>query len=126
MIRRPPRSTLFPYTTLFRSPAVIVAPAPNRGAGGPEVRFDPPESLVGVAPALAPEGESPRPGRREPRRPPPPGRQAVLQPATQARQRLEQVERGRQQPPVEPGRTVKRRVVEGSTGRAEGRLRQRR
>src|SRR3989454_12518244 len=23
MIRRPPRSTLFPYTTLFRSPAVI-------------------------------------------------------------------------------------------------------
>src|SRR2546429_1121137 len=27
MIRRPPRSTLFPYTTLFRSPA--------RGEGGP-------------------------------------------------------------------------------------------
>src|SRR3712207_9067078 len=25
MIRRPPRSTLFPYTTLFRSPAVIVS-----------------------------------------------------------------------------------------------------
>src|SRR5258707_8222380 len=25
MIRRPPRSTLFPYTTLFRSYAVIVA-----------------------------------------------------------------------------------------------------
>src|SRR2546430_5557398 len=24
MIRRPPRSTLFPYTTLFRSPAVVV------------------------------------------------------------------------------------------------------
>src|SRR2546426_4650745 len=28
MIRRPPRSTLFPYTTLFRSPS----PAPRRGA----------------------------------------------------------------------------------------------
>src|SRR5260370_10516454 len=28
MIRRPPRSTLFPYTTLFRSPAVHTAPAP--------------------------------------------------------------------------------------------------
>src|SRR3712207_7150250 len=28
MIRRPPRSTLFPYTTLFRSPAP--APAPRR------------------------------------------------------------------------------------------------
>src|SRR5256885_5482602 len=24
MIRRPPRSTLFPYTTLFRSPAIAV------------------------------------------------------------------------------------------------------
>src|SRR6266511_5778958 len=27
MIRRPPRSTLFPYTTLFRSPAVPRVPA---------------------------------------------------------------------------------------------------
>src|SRR3712207_7914952 len=27
MIRRPPRSTLFPYTTLFRSPALLVAEA---------------------------------------------------------------------------------------------------
>src|SRR2546429_7204934 len=26
MIRRPPRSTLFPYTTLFRSPKLIVCP----------------------------------------------------------------------------------------------------
>src|SRR3712207_7558082 len=25
MIRRPPRSTLFPYTTLFRSPPLVVA-----------------------------------------------------------------------------------------------------
>src|SRR3712207_9030219 len=33
MIRRPPRSTLFPYTTLFRSDAVGRAPAP--AAGGP-------------------------------------------------------------------------------------------
>src|SRR3989441_10798870 len=29
MIRRPPRSTLFPYTTLFRSYAVIAAPNLN-------------------------------------------------------------------------------------------------
>src|SRR5438132_8116723 len=28
MIRRPPRSTLFPYTTLFRSMDVAVAPYP--------------------------------------------------------------------------------------------------
>src|SRR2546427_8568704 len=27
MIRRPPRSTLFPYTTLFRSPDVVTPPA---------------------------------------------------------------------------------------------------
>src|SRR5690242_21331069 len=27
MIRRPPRSTLFPYTTLFRSPATIIRSA---------------------------------------------------------------------------------------------------
>src|SRR2546422_7155827 len=29
MIRRPPRSTLFPYTTLFRSLAFVFAPAKN-------------------------------------------------------------------------------------------------
>src|SRR5256885_3283450 len=29
MIRRPPRSTLFPYTTLFRSKAVTAPPAPG-------------------------------------------------------------------------------------------------
>src|ERR1039458_7915177 len=28
MIRRPPRSTLFPYTTLFRSPEPLRMPAP--------------------------------------------------------------------------------------------------
>src|SRR5437773_3646471 len=28
MIRRPPRSTLFPYTTLFRSPNACVVPLP--------------------------------------------------------------------------------------------------
>src|SRR5947208_11966917 len=32
MIRRPPRSTLFPYTTLFRSQLVV-----GRGAGDPEI-----------------------------------------------------------------------------------------
>src|SRR5438067_4581382 len=30
MIRRPPRSTLFPYTTLFRSPAAAAPRAPRR------------------------------------------------------------------------------------------------
>src|SRR5258705_1957960 len=31
MIRRPPRSTLFPYTTLFRSEIVVVTPAQIQG-----------------------------------------------------------------------------------------------
>src|SRR5256885_6649346 len=35
MIRRPPRSTLFPYTTLFRSRPVGRAGRDHRGAGGP-------------------------------------------------------------------------------------------
>src|SRR5438552_5467286 len=30
MIRRPPRSTLFPYTTLFRSPPPARGPQPRR------------------------------------------------------------------------------------------------
>src|SRR3712207_8794084 len=36
MIRRPPRSTLFPYTTLFRSFPVLTVPtlAHHGGAGG--------------------------------------------------------------------------------------------
>src|SRR3712207_8608442 len=34
MIRRPPRSTLFPYTTLFRSPTGLVQPA-RPGCGRP-------------------------------------------------------------------------------------------
>src|SRR5258708_23404973 len=46
MIRRPPRSTLFPYTTLFRSRAATGAPHPDRldaageagGGGGLENR----------------------------------------------------------------------------------------
>src|SRR3712207_8586289 len=33
MIRRPPRSTLFPYTTLFRSPGQETAPRGNGGGG---------------------------------------------------------------------------------------------
>src|SRR3712207_7622918 len=36
MIRRPPRSTLFPYTTLFRSPRA--APRPRRAPGHRRLR----------------------------------------------------------------------------------------
>src|SRR3989454_8390344 len=50
MIRRPPRSTLFPYTTLFRSP-ILFHPACERhhpGPGHPER----PERIVAVLDAL--------------------------------------------------------------------------
>src|SRR2546427_2111953 len=40
MIRRPPRSTLFPYTTLFRSTTCPSA-ARGRRDGGPEMRCGP-------------------------------------------------------------------------------------
>src|SRR3989442_6145167 len=54
MIRRPPRSTLFPYTTLFRSP-----PHAARTAGSPSARsrcpgHSPPSS------AAAARGTAPR------------------------------------------------------------------
>src|SRR3712207_7059507 len=48
MIRRPPRSTLFPYTTLFRSGlAAQVGGVPGRAAGG-----QPGEDLVDSAVAV--------------------------------------------------------------------------
>src|SRR5476649_2275678 len=54
MIRRPPRSTLFPYTTLFRSPLLVVSkdrrrpPAP-RGLAHP-VQIDEVHRRVGLGP----------------------------------------------------------------------------
>src|SRR2546425_3642475 len=39
MIRRPPRSTLFPYTTLFRSRRRGVPPGVLVGQGRPQQRF---------------------------------------------------------------------------------------
>src|SRR5688572_32721965 len=41
MIRRPPRSTLFPYTTLFRSPAGDVLPRRDRDAAPDSEHRDP-------------------------------------------------------------------------------------
>src|SRR5256885_8797717 len=56
MIRRPPRSTLFPYTTLFRSvapdallvnyKAVTVGFTPDAAAGVARLQYDPP--LAGI------------------------------------------------------------------------------
>src|SRR3989442_7189842 len=44
MIRRPPRSTLFPYTTLFRSVVAQDAPA-RRGGDALEILLDRPRGL---------------------------------------------------------------------------------
>src|SRR2546430_7404103 len=41
MIRRPPRSTLFPYTTLFRSVSMKVSSLPYLLRVGPTSRQDP-------------------------------------------------------------------------------------
>src|SRR3712207_8211581 len=40
MIRRPPRSTLFPYTTLFRS--LLAAPGDHVEVGAPLIQIMPP------------------------------------------------------------------------------------
>src|SRR5690242_21533512 len=50
MIRRPPRSTLFPYTTLFRSRRFVRLVARSAGPG--------PRSLVGVAARVRAEPRS--------------------------------------------------------------------
>src|SRR3712207_7728082 len=49
MIRRPPRSTLFPYTTLFRSNICRTATTRDAGAAGARVGFSP-RDRVGFSP----------------------------------------------------------------------------
>src|SRR5436190_4889725 len=55
MIRRPPRSTLFPYTTLFRSPGA--APGPVVHPAGPvrAERVDPRGTAPGPVQPRAPQ-----------------------------------------------------------------------
>src|SRR5438034_5259047 len=60
MIRRPPRSTLFPYTTLFRSPGTAGSP---RGRRRPAIS-DPAARGRTAPPSAAP---APRPSWRRPR-----------------------------------------------------------
>src|SRR3712207_7361251 len=65
MIRRPPRSTLFPYTTLFRSAAPVARPRAAEGRPGRpsrhrrriagRVRRDEPEERAGLRDGLVPE-----------------------------------------------------------------------
>src|SRR2546426_2597802 len=58
MIRRPPRSTLFPYTTLFRSRAT---PGPHRGRD----RVGPRDPRLGRLPTLHVEGDLRAAGDRD-------------------------------------------------------------
>src|SRR5438876_5517661 len=46
MIRRPPRSTLFPYTTLFRSPVLDARPAIGRDFDQSDDRLNGPKVVI--------------------------------------------------------------------------------
>src|SRR5688572_32604849 len=56
MIRRPPRSTLFPYTTLFRSPRARDARAPRPAARRAPWRRARPRAARGARPRPPPRG----------------------------------------------------------------------
>src|SRR2546422_11687717 len=114
MIRRPPRSTLFPYTTLFRSPNAARSPARARAtsaASSPcSIRGAPPggwasEAIVVILAGAAPlecveaegHGEPEGPGREYDARHA--GKQKQQGPETGARQRGGPGDR----PPQAPG-----------------------
>src|SRR3712207_7198816 len=69
MIRRPPRSTLFPYTTLFRSPGAppVRGAGAVRGVGLPHPR-EPVPHRGGAAPEAGPGGRRGGRGARRARR----------------------------------------------------------
>src|SRR3712207_7226463 len=64
MIRRPPRSTLFPYTTLFRSSAVVAAEPHDVGRQAVEAR-DAVGRHADVAVPARLEGRVPRLGEED-------------------------------------------------------------
>src|SRR3712207_8993812 len=49
MIRRPPRSTLFPYTTLFRSAAATLRPMAEQSTQSIEVDAEPSRVMAVIA-----------------------------------------------------------------------------
>src|SRR6266542_1267383 len=72
MIRRPPRSTLFPYTTLFRSLARGAACRAARPPAGGCARGRPGRSARSGRRGWAGDASLRRPPRQGPRRAPPP------------------------------------------------------
>src|SRR3712207_7932170 len=66
MIRRPPRSTLFPYTTLFRSgDELALAREQARHPGAEPVEHPPDRRHLGRPGRLHPRGQVPRAERSE-------------------------------------------------------------
>src|SRR2546421_8521587 len=63
MIRRPPRSTLFPYTTLFRSNYIDVYQ--RTGMYKVATPFTLGQEAAGVVTAVGPGVSDPKPGRSE-------------------------------------------------------------
>src|SRR3712207_7671987 len=61
MIRRPPRSTLFPYTTLFRSEGAV---DPLPGASECDLALSHPEARIAIAAAMTVVRSRRRPARR--------------------------------------------------------------
>src|SRR6266481_3700572 len=70
MIRRPPRSTLFPYTTLFRSPrtGAVVPVRPPRGFPLAPGFLSPPNAEAPMVRSRRGERSGPRYGQRGARR----------------------------------------------------------
>src|SRR2546422_4511097 len=65
MIRRPPRSTLFPYTTLFRSPERCAERTRRRRDPARTPAAPPPTARSPRSAAASSAGEWPRRGRSE-------------------------------------------------------------
>src|SRR5437764_4904745 len=56
MVRQPPKPTLFPYTTLFRSPCPASRQARAAWPGKPRSRAPPGDALRGSSPRASPGG----------------------------------------------------------------------
>src|SRR3712207_7848498 len=83
MIRRPPRSTLFPYTTLFRSPTVT-----PEGSTRLETFTGTTSSMSGTAVGRVQRARAPRPAILEAGGPPELGRSEEHMSELQSRQYL--------------------------------------
>src|SRR3989449_827864 len=121
MIRRPPRSTLFPYTTLFRSGLGSVTRDVRARERGHRLRFDSAPLATGPGATDPCGGRSRHPTRRrriEAETAPPPPRTAVSGHAPTARSAGPSARCGRRSIGASPGRVAPaqvRRLVQART-----------